>query len=127
MFGLDIVLGALGMSLLPRIPLFEGAKAEGIFLKAVLLTGSNPLTIVFWGGVFSAGVASKNMDGKRIFLFGTGCASATLVFLNAVALAGSLVRTFLPQAIMTCLNVAVGIAVIIFAFQMAGLPGKSKR
>jgi threonine/homoserine/homoserine lactone efflux protein len=120
-FGLDIVSGALGIPLLPQVSLFGGTEAEGIFLKAVLLTGSNPLTIVFWGGVFSANVAAKDLNGRQLFRFGMGCATATFVFLNGVALAGSVARTFLPREVMVFLNVGVGLVLIFFALKMAGL------
>jgi threonine/homoserine/homoserine lactone efflux protein len=123
-FGLDIAAGALGISFLPQIALFEGAETESVFLKAALLTGSNPLTIVFWGGVFSANVASKNMNGKELLLFGTGCAAATFIFLNGVAVAGSVAGTFLSREIMTALNVAVGLIIVFFALKMAGLFSK---
>ncbi|MDR3230376.1 MAG: LysE family translocator [Synergistaceae bacterium] len=122
LFGLDIVAGALGLSFLPQIALFTTSADSGnVFLRAILMTASNPLTIVFWGGVFSANVASKGMNGTQLLLFGAGCAAATFVFLNGVALAGTLTGTFLPPQIMVFLNVCVGIVIIFFALKMAGI------
>jgi threonine/homoserine/homoserine lactone efflux protein len=120
-FGLDIALAAVEISLLPQFSLFSGAEANGVFLKAVLLTGSNPLTIVFWGGIFSANVTARNLNGRQLLSFGAGCAAATFVFLSAVAWAGSVVETFLPREIMVFLNVGVGITLIFFALKMTGL------
>ena len=71
-FGLDILSSALGAPLLPQVRLFQGAEPGGAFLKALVLTASNPLTIVFWGGVFSTAVASKNMNRGQLALFGLG-------------------------------------------------------
>ncbi|GHS90371.1 amino acid transporter [Synergistales bacterium] len=127
LFGLDIITGALGFSLLPQIALFNGSETDSVFLKAVLMTASNPLTIIFWGGVFSTNILSKNMNRSQLFLFGVGCASATFIFLNCVAAAGSVVKAFLPKEIMICLNVVVGAVIVFFALKMAGLFKKGEK
>ncbi|GHT01889.1 amino acid transporter [Synergistales bacterium] len=126
LFGLDIITGALGVSLLPQIALFK-SETESVFLKAAFMTASNPLTIIFWGGVFSTNVASKNMNGKQVFLFGAGCVSATFTYLNCVAWVGSAVKTFLPGKIIMSLNVVIGTAIILFALKMAGLFKKGEK
>jgi threonine/homoserine/homoserine lactone efflux protein len=43
---------------------------------------------------------------------------ATLVFLTLVALAGSLIKDFLPSIVIQWLNLAVGVALIFFAGKM---------
>ena len=121
LFGLNIAARALGTSILPQVTLFGSSGAENAFLKAALMTASNPLTIVFWGGVFSARVASGEMSGSQLFLFGTGCVSSTFVFLNIVAGLGSVVNNFLPPVVMAFLNICVGAVIIFFALKMAGL------
>ena len=60
LFGGNIVLGAFGMSLFPSIKLFSATTHATIFIQGLLLTASNPLTIIFWGGVFSAQVGENN-------------------------------------------------------------------
>jgi threonine/homoserine/homoserine lactone efflux protein len=117
LFGLDAAAGALGFSILPKLALFADSGTENVFLKAVLMTASNPLTIVFWGGVFSARAAL--MEGGRLWFFGAGCAAATLFFLNAVAMGGSLASSFLPYEVMKLLNLTVGVAILFFAVKMA--------
>ncbi|MDR1732669.1 MAG: LysE family translocator [Synergistaceae bacterium] len=121
LFGLDIAAGALGFSFMPQIALFQSSETENVFLRAAILTGSNPLTIVFWGGVFSTRITAEDMDRRQILPFGAGCAGATFLFLNGVAMAGSVVKTFLPPALMTALNVGVGLAIVFFALRMVGL------
>ena len=44
-FGLSILLGAVGISILPSIS--AGAGVKNVFLKSIILTISNPLTIIF--------------------------------------------------------------------------------
>jgi threonine/homoserine/homoserine lactone efflux protein len=121
LFGLDIAAGALGASFLPQIAMLRDSGTENVFLRAAILTGSNPLTIVFWGGVFSTRITAEDMERSRIFPFGAGCAGATFLFLNGVAVAGSVARSFLSPALMAALNVGVGLAIVFFALRMAGL------
>ncbi|MDR2522871.1 MAG: LysE family translocator [Synergistaceae bacterium] len=117
LFGLDAAAGTLEVSILPKLTLFRDSGTENSFLKAALMTASNPLTVVFWGGVFSARAAS--MERGRLWLFGAGCAAATLLFLNTAAVGGSLANSFLPAEVMKFLNLAVGVAIIFFAVKMA--------
>lgn len=125
LFGLNTLLGAFGVSLLPDINLFSHAKAAvssasypGIFLQGVLLTAANPLTILFWGGVFSAKAAERSMTKPQLFLFGLGCVLSTLSFLSVIALVGSVVNSFLPPLVLTLLNAAVGLALIVFGVRL---------
>lgn len=117
-FGLDIALGFFGISYFPDIHLFREAEGEGVFLKATVMTASNPLTIIFWGGVLSATVASENITAKRLLLFGLGCVCATFTFLQVVGLIGILMGTFLPQIFMKVLNLCVGAVIMYFGFRM---------
>ncbi len=119
LFGLDIIFGALEIPFLPQIKLFDTSGTSNVFLRALLLTASNPLSIVFWGGLFSTKVIEKNMDTKQLLLFGLGCISATFIFLNAIALAGSMMKVFLPKTALTFLNILVGMLLIVFALKMA--------
>jgi threonine/homoserine/homoserine lactone efflux protein len=115
-----MVLGAFGYALLPHVNLFSQVPSEtgSIFLQGVLLTAANPLTILFWGGVFSAKAAEKSMGRAQLLPFGLGCVLSTLLFLSAVALAGSLINSFLPPLVMMILNAAVGCALIFFGVRL---------
>ncbi|MDR3332964.1 MAG: LysE family translocator [Synergistaceae bacterium] len=117
-FGLDILGGAFGKPLIPQIRLFDASRGAGVFMKAVLLTASNPMTIIFWGGVFSGSVIEKNMTPHDLKLFGLGCVSATLFFMHVVALAGTLTGSFLSRSVLTYLNALVGVVIIGFAIKM---------
>lgn len=118
LFGLDIATGALGFSLLPQVSLFSNVHTGSLFLQGVLLTASNPLTIVFWGGVFSTKAAAENMSAVQLCPFGLGCVSATLFFLSAIALLGNGAGVFLPPIVLTVLNVTVGCVIVYFAVKM---------
>lgn len=119
LFGLDAIAGALGMSLLPAVRLFSANAAAGEFMRGILLTASNPLTILFWGGVFSAQLADRPLTGARLAGFGAGCVLSTLGFLSAVAAAAGFAGGFLPQTAIRLLNAGVGVALLVFAVRLA--------
>ena len=117
-FGVDTILGTLGMSFLPAVSLFSGGSAGGFFAKGALLTASNPLTIIFWGGVFATKASEGGMAGSRLASFGAGCVASTLIFLSSVALASSFAGSFLPESVMRMLNGAVGAVLIYFGIRL---------
>ena len=61
------------------------ALQESVFWQAMLLTLSNPLTILFWTGVFSARIDGAKKDRAGIVAFSCGALCAALCFLTAVA------------------------------------------
>jgi len=111
-FGLQTVLGAFGREVLPNIDLFNGIKSESSFLEGLLITASNPLTILFWAGVFSGKLAEEKLQRKEIYLFGLGSVLSTLFFLTIVAAIGSATGYFLPVEIISMLNLVVGVILI---------------
>jgi len=99
-------------NILPGAGLLSGLEPENIFLQGVLLTASNPLTILFWNSVISAQSSRHKMNSRHIFLFGTGCVLSTVVFLAMVAAAGSVINRFLPDILSRALNVMIGLVLI---------------
>lgn len=125
LFGLDMVLRSLQFKLLPQLSVFSVSNESNLFFQGILLTASNPLTIVFWSGVFSAKVARSDSGVKNLLFFGFGCVLATLLFLSAVAALGRAVGLFLPLGVLTVLNVLVGAAIIVFGVGMTAFPAKN--
>jgi threonine/homoserine/homoserine lactone efflux protein len=118
-FGINIILAQfLKISLLPAINLFSDVVFNHPFYDGLLLTASNPLTIIFWSGVFATKISENTFSKKDLIYFSAGCVIATLVFLTLVALAGSLIKDFLPSIIIQWLNLAVGVTLIFFAGKM---------
>lgn len=113
-FGANCVAGAFGFSLLPSLNLAESNRTSGAFVHAVLLTASNPLTIVFWTGVFSAKVLEKEFGKRDLLLFSCGCLTSTVAFLSLIALAGGLTGRFIPEPAIDALNLFVGVIIIGF-------------
>jgi threonine/homoserine/homoserine lactone efflux protein len=118
LFGTNTITGAFGIALLPDFKLFSNATNQNFFIQGMLLTASNPLTIIFWGGVFSTQVAEHKFSKKQLIFFGFGCILSTLFFLTIVAFCGSILSGFLPQIIIKILNVIVGAILIFFGIKL---------
>lgn len=93
-FGVSTVLGVFNISFLPSLNLKTITTINSAFITAVLVTLSNPLTIIFWAGVFSMKVNETKMKPKEMYLFGLGAVLATISFLTLIALGGSITKTF---------------------------------
>jgi len=117
-FGISTVLGVFGLSFIPGFNLGQGVETGSVFQRAVLITASNPLTIIFWAGVFSARLAEDDMKGKETYNFGCGAVLATLFFLTLIALAGTTTGRFLPDAVIQVMNAVVGLLLIYFGIKM---------
>ncbi len=113
-FGLDNILGAFGLSFLSVFKVSIPEQTHHTFLYVLLLTLSNPLTILFWAGVFSARLAEKQMIKKDVYLFGLGAVCSTAVFLSLISLLGSAVNLFMTDIFSRILNIAVGIVLVVF-------------
>ncbi|HNW86545.1 MAG TPA: LysE family transporter [Candidatus Limiplasma sp.] len=118
LFGLDAVLGALGLSLLPNIRVLT-PQGGGMFWQGLLFTLSNPLTLLFWGGVLTAKVAHNHADRSELWMFAVGCVLSTVCFLSVVALLGGLLVNRIPGVAVQGLNAMVGLALIGFGLRLA--------
>lgn len=118
LFGINTITGAFDFTLLPNLKLFSNITNQNFFIQGLLLTASNPLTIIFWGGVFSTQVSENNFNKKQLILFGCGCILSTLSFLTIVSFCGNMLSRFLPQIIIQILNVMVGAILIYFGVKL---------
>lgn len=117
-FGVNTIMGAFNFTLLSNIALFSNLTSQNIFVQGLLLTASNPLTIIFWSGVFSTQVIENDLNKKQLFFFGFGCILSTLAFLTAIAFCGSTLSGFLPQIVIKILNIVVGFILIFFGIKL---------
>lgn len=117
-FGANMIANALHFSLLPNIQLFKSVDENGIFIQGLLLTASNPLTIIFWSGVFSTQVIENNYNNKQLCYFGLGCVLSTVCFLSFIALLGTAISGFLSPNVMQVLNIGVGCIIIYFGVRL---------
>ena len=125
-FGLNTILGVFDISIMPNISLFSNYKSTNLFLQGIILTASNPLTIIFWGGVFTTQIADNNLTRFQLFLFGAGCVLSTLIFLSGIALFGYFIGSFIPDIIIKILNVLVGAFLVFFGVKLLVKKDKAK-
>jgi len=78
------------------------------FLSCFLLTISSPLTIVFWGSIFTAKAIEMGYQREELVRFGIGAGFATFVFLSISMLLISTFKTNIPAIIIQFLNCGVG-------------------
>ena len=119
LFGISSILGSFDINIIPGFGTLTKTDSESAFIKALLLTFSSPLTIVFWAGVFSAKAASGQMSGKEVSYFGFGAILSTLIFMSLTAITGTLTGSFLPSAVILILNIVVGLVLIIIGVRTA--------
>lgn len=117
-FAADTILSVFNIKIIPDINLLSSVKTADYFLKGIVMTASNPLTIIFWSGVFSTKVIENRFDRRQLVLFGAGCVLSTLIFMSVVAVLGTVISGFLSDTIIKALNVAVGLALIFFAVKL---------
>lgn len=117
-FGSNMIVQAFGYSLLPNISMFSNVSSRTIVLQGILLTASNPLTIIFWSGVFSSQLIENKLTKFQLFPFAFGCVMATVIFLTFISLLGSLSGVFLSKDVIKILNVCVGIIIIYFGIKL---------
>ncbi|MEN1760303.1 LysE family transporter [Anoxynatronum sibiricum] len=111
-FGISIITGTFGLSILPSVTFLSLHTVTHPFFKALLLTLSNPLTILFWAGVFSTKMIEDELRLGDMYLFGFGAVLSTVFFLSMVAAIGHSVNAVLPVLLLTGLNVFIGLVLI---------------
>lgn len=111
LFGVNIILSAFDIPLLPEIALFT-ASGGNFFVQGLVLTAANPLTIVFWSGMFTAQTMQYHWNRRQLFFFAAGCVLSTVLSLSAVAALGSVLGGFLPPIVIRMMNIAVGAVLI---------------
>ncbi len=113
-FGVCFLLNAWNPSLAAAGPaVFSGS----IFLPALIIILSNPLTTVFWAGILSAQSAREDTPTDGLKFFGAGCLLSSLVFLSALAFSGAFLQKFISPMLLSVLSAAVGLMLIGFGIK----------
>ena len=115
-FGLNIILNVFNINIIVGLNL--NPDSSSAFIQGLILTLSNPITIVFWGSVLTNKIIEDDLKKKQLVIFSIGLVSATLIFLTTVAILGTILSEFIPIGISNVLNVLVGIIIIAFGIKM---------
>ena len=117
-FGLSTILSLTEINFLPALNAQHATGAHNAFIQTASITISNPLTIIFWAGVFSAKILQEDLDRQDVYFFGFGAVLATLSFLSLIALIGTFSMIFLPAIAIQALNIFVGCILIYFGIRI---------
>ncbi|MGC5327366.1 LysE family translocator [Brevibacillus sp. SYSU BS000544] len=91
------------------------------FWYGVVLTLTNPLTILFWAGIFGALLASSHMNNVQIFslpLFSLGCVFSTLLFLSLIVYIGKTLSFLFRPAVQKIFHLLLGLVFLFFGLRM---------
>jgi threonine/homoserine/homoserine lactone efflux protein len=84
------------------------------FVSVFLLTISNPMTIVFFTGLFTAKAIEYHYKKKELLIFGLSTGLATLLFMWASVVLFSLIKQSIPALLIQILNLLVGWLLIVY-------------
>ncbi len=115
-FGANIILNVFNINIIPGLNLEP--TSSNIFIQGLILTLSNPITIVFWGSVLTTKIIEDKFTKNELTVFSVGLVSSTLIFLTFVAVLGTMLSSFIPENISSIMNIVVGILIIFFGIKM---------
>lgn len=119
LFGLSNIVGVFGFSIIPSLDFHSEQSIEIIFVKTLVLTLSNPLTILFWAGVLSTKLVEEDFKQKDMYSFGLGAVLSTILFLSMISILGTFLFVFLEPVVLKGLNGIVGIVLVAFGIRTA--------
>ena len=109
-FGLIIIKGITNINISNRI--IGSVSLLSSFISVLLLTISNPITIVLYTGILGARGIEKNYTQRELFVFGFGIGMATLIFMSASVILFSLIKGSVPVLLIQIMNLIVGCLLI---------------
>lgn len=116
LFGLNIILNVFGITIIPAFSL--KTNSSSVFIQGLILTLSNPITIIFWSSVLTGKIVEEKFNKKELITFSIGLISATLLFLTLVAVLGMILSNFISEFIMKILNIVIGMLIIFFGIKL---------
>ena len=114
--GINIILNVFNINIIPVLNLKP--TSDNIFIQGLVLTLSNPITIVFWGSILTTRIIEDNLNKKELTVFSVGLVSSTIIFLTFIAISGTILSNFIPEKISNILNILVGIIIVFFGIKM---------
>lgn len=112
-FGARILQGALAGNE-TTLPETRATSLVSSFASVFALTLLNPMTILFFTGLFSAKAAEEGFSGREVRTFGLGTGTATLVFMGTAAILFSQFGESVPTEAIALLNAAVGCLLVVY-------------
>lgn len=123
-FGINIILNVFNINIIPGLNLKP--NSSNIFIQGLVLTLSNPITIVFWGSILTTKIIEDNLNKKELAIFSIGLVSSTIIFLTFVSVLGTILSSFIHENITNVLNIVVGILIVFFGVKLIVKKEKEK-
>lgn len=127
LYGCVSILSAFEVSVLPKFQIHSLDSSGNTLIQAIILALSDPLTIVFWSGIFSVKITEEHLQKIDLQLFACGCVLATLFFLTLVSFAGSMTKQIIPPMVIRVLNFLVGLLMFYFAYRQRKMKDKIEK
>lgn len=106
-FGFIIIKDIVNSNMLTRVNI-NSTSLFSSFISVLLLTISNPITIVLYTGILGAKGMESNCTKKELFVFGVGIGLATLLFMSISVILLSYFKQAIPIKLVQILNAIVG-------------------
>ena len=116
LFGINMILETAGSGTILSHSM--NGDVRSIFVQGLILTLSNPLTIIFWGTILTKKMIGEQFRQTDLIVFSVGLVSATVFFLTGVAVLGTGMQELLSDSISRGMNIAVGVVIIYFGIKM---------
>lgn len=116
LFGLNIVLNVFNINLIPVLNIKP--NTTNIFIQGLILTLSNPITIIFFGNILTKKIVEDKLKKKELVIFSIGLVSSTIIFLSFIALLGTILSSSISESISNILNIIVGLLIIFFGIKV---------
>ncbi len=113
-FGVLIVVHAMKMPNSGAIAVEKSSNIISSFTAAFILTISNPLTILFWTGLFAAKSIEYGYSRKELIIFGLSAGASTFLFLVSAAGLLTLIKSSVPEIVVIILNLSVGAVLLLY-------------
>jgi len=110
-FGIVIIKGVFDHGISNAVEI-NSTNLISSFISAFILTISNPITILFFTGIFTAKSVEYNYTKNDLKLFGFSVGLATIIFLGTSVILFSLLRETIPTIVLQMLNFIVGFVLI---------------
>jgi len=107
-----IIKGAIGSVISETI--VNTTNLLSSFTSVFFLAISNPMSIIFFAGLFSAKAIEYNYTKKELYSFGFGVWLSTLIFTSWAVLIFWLFKETIPTIVIQILNIAVGTLLILY-------------
>ncbi len=113
LFGGFMIKGFRGVAMLDNgEPVPAVSNVLKSFSAPFFLTLSNPMTIVFFSGLFVAKAVEYSYQKRELFIFGLATGAATGIFLGTAVLLVGFIGNSIPLIVVQLLNGFVGVLLI---------------